>query len=460
MQHAESGNGDRVDAPVVRVAAPNAPAPASDLDRLKDILLGDELGALDALDARVEKVEREQSELPARLPGAIESARAGRHGADGARAGQAGHACARHGRAREPPGHRRRAVPGHRPRDPQGDRRGAAQSRRRRQRRDRIELHAARPALALRSVAQRCAVRADRDQAHAELRHRSCVPDRARFGPRARSRIGAASARARRRRDRRHADGDRRVRARFGRRDGGGTLDSARVGEHLLWVVHGPRANLACFHPRRPAAAPACAARTAPRSDPCGLRRGRAQRRRCIARVAASRSADVRSARGGSIGRAVGVAVADADRVAGRARAARLDDRAQRARQRVGRERACAIGVASWLRADRHRTARPRCVDRARPVRSRRRARCDRARRRRTTRDARYGRLRVDRRCDRRAPRAASACGAAERDDRSRWRRACARRARRGGMGRYGARTCRVGPGRSPRGFFGRERER
>jgi hypothetical protein len=30
-------------------------------------------------------------------------------------------------------------------------------------------------------------------------------------------------------------------------RDGGSTLDSARVGEHLLWVVEGPRANLACF---------------------------------------------------------------------------------------------------------------------------------------------------------------------------------------------------------------------
>jgi len=30
-------------------------------------------------------------------------------------------------------------------------------------------------------------------------------------------------------------------------RDGDGTLDSARVGEHLLWIVHGPRANLACF---------------------------------------------------------------------------------------------------------------------------------------------------------------------------------------------------------------------
>jgi hypothetical protein len=29
--------------------------------------------------------------------------------------------------------------------------------------------------------------------------------------------------------------------------DGGGTLDAARVGDRLLWVVPGPRANLACF---------------------------------------------------------------------------------------------------------------------------------------------------------------------------------------------------------------------
>ena len=30
-------------------------------------------------------------------------------------------------------------------------------------------------------------------------------------------------------------------------RDGSGTLDAARVGEHLLWIMRGPRANLACF---------------------------------------------------------------------------------------------------------------------------------------------------------------------------------------------------------------------
>lgn len=30
-------------------------------------------------------------------------------------------------------------------------------------------------------------------------------------------------------------------------RETGGTLESARVGEHLVWMLHGPRANLACF---------------------------------------------------------------------------------------------------------------------------------------------------------------------------------------------------------------------
>ncbi|MBO9664682.1 hypothetical protein [Dokdonella sp.] len=30
-------------------------------------------------------------------------------------------------------------------------------------------------------------------------------------------------------------------------REGGGTLESVRVGEHLVWMLHGPRANLACF---------------------------------------------------------------------------------------------------------------------------------------------------------------------------------------------------------------------
>lgn len=32
-----------------------------------------------------------------------------------------------------------------------------------------------------------------------------------------------------------------------GAEEGGGTLESVRVGEHVVWMLHGPRANLACF---------------------------------------------------------------------------------------------------------------------------------------------------------------------------------------------------------------------
>lgn len=32
-----------------------------------------------------------------------------------------------------------------------------------------------------------------------------------------------------------------------GGEEGGGTLESVRVGEHVVWMLHGPRANLACF---------------------------------------------------------------------------------------------------------------------------------------------------------------------------------------------------------------------
>jgi hypothetical protein len=34
-------------------------------------------------------------------------------------------------------------------------------------------------------------------------------------------------------------------------REQGGALESARVGEHVLWVLEGPRANFAGVHPRR-----------------------------------------------------------------------------------------------------------------------------------------------------------------------------------------------------------------
>ena len=59
-----------------------APAPASDLDRLKDILLGDELGALDALDARVDEPNGSNPTCRRACRGASKAR--GRHGAHGA----------------------------------------------------------------------------------------------------------------------------------------------------------------------------------------------------------------------------------------------------------------------------------------------------------------------------------------------------------------------------------------
>ena len=62
-------------------------------------------------------------------------------------------------------------------------------------------------------------------------------------------------------------------------RDGGGTLDSARVGEHLLWVVQGPRANLACFiHGVPPPACTRCSSSGSKRSMRSSARRRRRQR--------------------------------------------------------------------------------------------------------------------------------------------------------------------------------------
>ena len=74
---AESGDGDRVD--VVRLETPvSTPDSPSAFDRLKSILFGDERGTLAALDARIEKIEAAQRELPARLPSAIERAQQAR----------------------------------------------------------------------------------------------------------------------------------------------------------------------------------------------------------------------------------------------------------------------------------------------------------------------------------------------------------------------------------------------
>ncbi|HEV7490559.1 MAG TPA: hypothetical protein VGO25_07110 [Rhodanobacteraceae bacterium] len=96
MAHAESGNGDRAEALQAQTVAiadvkpgigPSRTAPADfgrpdiepsdDLDRLKDILLDDERRAIDALEGRIADVDRSQRELPARLLLAIERAQQG-----------------------------------------------------------------------------------------------------------------------------------------------------------------------------------------------------------------------------------------------------------------------------------------------------------------------------------------------------------------------------------------------
>ena len=82
MQHADAASGDRAEPVPVKDAtspraAPREATSASDFETLKDLLFGDERGTLEALDARVDKAERSQRELPARLPEAIERAQAG-----------------------------------------------------------------------------------------------------------------------------------------------------------------------------------------------------------------------------------------------------------------------------------------------------------------------------------------------------------------------------------------------
>ena len=85
MQHADPANGGNADAvPPSPVPASSASRPQfpdetapSDFDRLKDILFGDERGTLDRLDARIAALDRNQRDLQARLPAAIERAQEG-----------------------------------------------------------------------------------------------------------------------------------------------------------------------------------------------------------------------------------------------------------------------------------------------------------------------------------------------------------------------------------------------
>ena len=246
---AESRDGDRVEVVPLETRAPESPAEdPDDFDRLKTILFGDERGTLEALDARVEKVEAIQRDLPSRLPGAIERA-------------QQGIGAARMSTALARPvtdalasavGQNRQLIvdvlfpvigPAIRKaiaealRNLVADLNGAIESSLT-PRGIRWRIEAWRSGAPYAEVVLRHTLKYGIDHVFLIERDSGLVLDResAPHLPELDAdaiagmltAIGAF------------------VRDSVGR-DGSGTLDSARVGEHLLWVVQGPRANLACF---------------------------------------------------------------------------------------------------------------------------------------------------------------------------------------------------------------------
>jgi hypothetical protein len=250
MPHAESGNGDRVGTvpdPASRAATGDA-SPADDLARLKHLLLDDERRALDALDARVAALDRNQRELPARLPGALERAQ------DGAGAERMARALARpvtHALGAAVRDNRQVIVDVLFPVIGPAIRKAIAEALRNlvTDVNGALESSLTPRGLAWRFEAWRSGV----PYAQIVLRHTlnyqidhvfliqrdsGLVLDRE-------SAPGLPSLDADAIAGMLTAIGEF-VRDSVGRAEGG-TLDSARVGEHLLWVVQGPRANLACF---------------------------------------------------------------------------------------------------------------------------------------------------------------------------------------------------------------------
>jgi hypothetical protein len=69
MRNADVADGDRDGATPAR--SPPQAAADGEYERLRRLLLGDELDAIEALDARLDALDRKQGELPARLPEAI-----------------------------------------------------------------------------------------------------------------------------------------------------------------------------------------------------------------------------------------------------------------------------------------------------------------------------------------------------------------------------------------------------
>jgi len=243
---AESGDGDRVD--VVRLETPvstadQAPA-ASAFDRLKAILFGDERGTLAALDARIEKIEAAQRELPARLPSAIERAQQARMAKSLARpVTEALGSAVEENRQLIVDvlfpviGPAIRKAIAEALRNLVADLNGAIESSLT-PRGLRWRIEAWRSGVPYAEIVLKHTLKYRIDHVFLIERDSGLVLDRE-SAPHLPdldadaiagmlTAIGAF------------------VRDSVGR-DGSGTLDAARVGEHLLWVVPGPRANLACF---------------------------------------------------------------------------------------------------------------------------------------------------------------------------------------------------------------------
>ena len=249
MPHADTAAGGRTGTlPDATPAAPTPKSDADDLDRLRDILLGDERDAVDALDARVAALDRTQRDLPARLPNAIERAQ------DGSGASRMAQALARpvtQALGAAVSENRQVIIDVLFPVIGPAIRKAIAEALRNlvtevnsalessfTPRGIRWRIEAWRSGVPYAQIVLKHTLAYNIDHVFLIERDSGLVLDRE-SAPHLPDLDADAIA------GMLTAIGEF-VRDSVGR-GGSGTLDSARVGEHLLWVIQGPRANLACF---------------------------------------------------------------------------------------------------------------------------------------------------------------------------------------------------------------------
>lgn len=245
MRSADAGSGERASAVP---AQPQVSAGAGEYERLRRLLIGDELEAIDKLDARVDALDRKQSELPARLPDAILRAQDG-SGSERITAALARPVAGALGTAvRE----NRQVIidvlfpvigPAIRKAIAEALRALVADLNRALEssftpRGIRWRIEAWRSGVPYAEIVLKHTLRYGIDHVFLIERDSGLVLDRE-SAPHLPALDADAIA------GMLTAIGEF-VRDSVGREEGG-TLDAARVGEHLLWVVQGPRANLACF---------------------------------------------------------------------------------------------------------------------------------------------------------------------------------------------------------------------